>query len=212
MREVNRDAAREHSIAVQPAGGRYAVPPIDGAVTVADAISVDDDLIFNLLVDQAQIERVIITETEEECERTWISLDNRMERFRHPNISQAVAKDGTLIVIRNGNRSSQSNTNRNQYEPYFVHFVVAFDFENDLTTTLRWQAPWSRCERSGGGDASADAGRAAPGKGSARRARGGVKNTATAGPGSQAAAGEHRPNARISEESRQQHAANLAGA
>lgn len=127
IRDVNRDAAREHSIAVQPAGDRYAVPPIDGAVTVADAISVDENLIFNMLVDQAQIERVIITETEQECERTWITVDRRMERFTHPNISQAVAKDGTLIVIRNGNRSSQSNTNRNQYVPYVLVRFVAFD-------------------------------------------------------------------------------------
>ena len=78
---------------------------IPDTVFVHDTIQVENDIIFNALVDQNRIDQVIITQKEAECDKyvTWV---NGQRQFL-AGIAQAATMDGRTILYKQGNKSSE---------------------------------------------------------------------------------------------------------
>lgn len=98
-----------HNIVCQSQSARYSVPTIEGALTLCDALIVDNDLVFNCIVDQAKIDQTIMVVDEEEVKK-HIECHNGLNRFRDSRVKKAITEKGTRIEIRMGNQASQLDT------------------------------------------------------------------------------------------------------
>jgi chromosome segregation ATPase len=89
--------------------GRYQPTPLadPSLILVSDTIHVKEDIIFNVLVDQARIDEIIVVEDESDSDSKTVRNGDRMSF--PPGIHSAVAVDGRTILYRNGNKSSEVN-------------------------------------------------------------------------------------------------------
>lgn len=85
---------------------RHPARESEEVLTVEKAIQVDDDLVYNVLVDHAYIESTALIQKELVDLDTVLEKVNHIDRFKY-QISAAIDMDGVLISIRAGNRSSE---------------------------------------------------------------------------------------------------------
>jgi len=102
-------AERQFSVIFQHKRPKYVINSVrdTDVVLIADAIQVDQDIVFNVLVDQCRIDQVIIVKDEIESNSKTIRVNGRATFA--PGINQAVTFDGRVISYRNGNKSSEQN-------------------------------------------------------------------------------------------------------
>lgn len=81
---------------------------VANTIYICDTIQVENDTVFNALVDQSRMDQVIITQTERESDEKFITTINDQRQFL-PGIKQAVTMDGRTISYRRGNKSSEQN-------------------------------------------------------------------------------------------------------
>jgi chromosome segregation ATPase len=102
------DCARKHTIIRVKPEGRYNTAAIDGATTVADALNIPNDLVFNVLVDRAGIERQIIVQSEDEV-KSYMNMNRNRCEWKDSKISSAITYTGTSIRLSYGNYFSEDN-------------------------------------------------------------------------------------------------------
>jgi chromosome segregation ATPase len=106
LMKIFKSLGGQHNVVCQSQGAKYSVPPIEGALTLCDALIVDSDLVFNCIVDQAKIDQTIMVVDEEEVKK-HIECHNGLNRFRDSRVKKAITAKGTRIEIRMGNQASQ---------------------------------------------------------------------------------------------------------
>jgi chromosome segregation ATPase len=98
------------NISVQHPCSRHAVPPsAHGVTTVADCIHVENDLVFNCLVDVSRIDQTAIAENDEYAQSRLLRIVNGRKEYISSNIKSILLYDGTLILYKGGNESYESN-------------------------------------------------------------------------------------------------------
>ena len=110
-----------YDIHSQPISARYAVPAIDGAPTVLNALvfegSTGVDQVFNCLVDRVGIEKRLLIEKESDA-RAFVHFVNGSEVYRNLAIKDMICKNGTVVSWRKGVRSSAPQKN-----PQLRHYL-----------------------------------------------------------------------------------------
>mmetsp|Transcript_12716 Transcript_12716/g.12359 ORF Transcript_12716/g.12359 Transcript_12716/m.12359 type:complete len:1152 (-) Transcript_12716:632-4087(-) len=100
---------QQHSVACQIQCPRHSVPSIEGALSVCDAIIVDNDLVFNCIIDQARADQTIMVADEEEVKQHFEYHNGKLQGFRNPRVKNAITAKGTRVDVRLGNQASQLN-------------------------------------------------------------------------------------------------------
>eukprot|EP00978_Attheya_sp_CCMP212_P038460 scaffold190887_cov50-Attheya_sp.AAC.2 len=93
-------------------GSRYAVPPppTDDVDTVASALSITDNLVFNCLVDNARIEQRALAMSKDQSEKSLLIVqDNGRESIRGGTIKDVFLPNGDNWMVKNGSRTMISN-------------------------------------------------------------------------------------------------------
>lgn len=87
---------------------RYALPaPDEEFPTVADALVVEDDLIFNVLLDKCNIASTLLVSNEDECKQRFVHKVNGHDALKGGNrFNTAITFDGVTIKYRYGSNSS----------------------------------------------------------------------------------------------------------
>ena len=98
----NNRCERDHTVVCQSSDSRHKVPKIPGALTVSDAILVENDMVFNCLVDQTRMDSTILVRDEQDCKR-YIDSTNGLDGFNDRRIRSALTLKGTKIEFRGGN-------------------------------------------------------------------------------------------------------------
>lgn len=95
-------------IVIQSSTQRYQVQSHAPSHVVAmlDAIHIPEDVIFNCLVDQANIERTYFVNEESEITRNHIENVNGLDRLKY-NASAFITKSATTVKYASGNQSSE---------------------------------------------------------------------------------------------------------
>lgn len=93
---------------------RYQIPapPCDGIETVASCLTIEDDLVFNTLVDQCKIDTNALGNSKEETERLLLVSDNHgRESIRGGRIKQVffLPKGDVWSMNNSGSRNMRSN-------------------------------------------------------------------------------------------------------
>jgi chromosome segregation ATPase len=112
-----------HNVIVQTDGDsepRYGVQLVEGVPTALDAIVVEDNLVFNCLVDQCRIESVLLVERQEEVERYVRKGSDGRDGFQVPQISRAILNSGVTISFKQGARGTEVGLF------VFTRFLVSF--------------------------------------------------------------------------------------
>ena len=108
-------SARECGTFQMHEGSRYKIPQApEGIETVASCLQIDDDLVFNCLVDNARIDQNALANSKEEGERALLVRDSRgREGIRHSFIKEVYSlPNGDFWRIMNGSRAMISNERR----------------------------------------------------------------------------------------------------
>lgn len=63
------DVAGQHRAIFQTKNPRFDVRRVDGALMMNDVVTIDDDQVFNCIIDQHRIEQVLLVENEQDCSR-----------------------------------------------------------------------------------------------------------------------------------------------
>lgn len=117
------DLYSKYHVIFQTPRARYEPTPLSdpSLILIADTINVKDDIIFNVLVDQARIDEVIVVEDERESDSKYVVFfvlflfrSDRTVRIGDrisfpPGVHSAVTIDGKQILYKNGNKSSEMN-------------------------------------------------------------------------------------------------------
>lgn len=94
-------------------GERYRVPPppVEGVETVASALNISDDLVFNCLVDNARADQRALADSKEESERALLVKDSHgKDAIRGGKINEVFfLPDGDHWQVKKGARSMISN-------------------------------------------------------------------------------------------------------
>ena len=101
MRHHNCDG--QHTVVCQGRDNRYTVPSIPNAVTVCDAVTIDNAIVFNCLVDQTKMDQTILVNDEDDCRRFFGRI-NGLDGFSDNRIKSACTARGTKIQFRGGNQ------------------------------------------------------------------------------------------------------------
>lgn len=99
------------TIYIQRSAPRYAsdkIPTTAGIETVLDALIIDEDDVFNCLVDHAHLESTTAAESEEDCSRRLVDRTGGRARFRG-HIRTCITMEGTKLNYFNGNQASEFN-------------------------------------------------------------------------------------------------------
>lgn len=112
LKRILRDCRADYDIRIyEPPNNqtnRYELTDIPSkCITIASLITVEENLIFNCLIDNANIERIIIVENEDSCQNNFIQIMNGREEWIHPLIHSAITIDGITIRYSKGNRASE---------------------------------------------------------------------------------------------------------
>jgi DNA repair exonuclease SbcCD ATPase subunit len=88
-------------------------PPVDDIETVASALTISDDLVFNCLVDMCKIEERALSMSKKESERLLLRRDDKGQRIILGQIKNVVfLPDGDSWAIRNGHLQMTANEKR----------------------------------------------------------------------------------------------------
>ena len=101
LRRLKCDNA--HTVVCQGNDPAYNVQSIPNAHTVCDAISVENSLVFNCLIDQTKMDQTILVHDEDDCSR-FFSRINGLDGFNDHRIKSALTSRGTKIEFRFGNQ------------------------------------------------------------------------------------------------------------
>jgi chromosome segregation ATPase len=115
----------QHSIIVQSGGEslpRYNVGSIPDALSVNDAIVIENDLVFNTIVDQCRTEGAALFADDVEVQRYVVKSGNG-DSFRHPQMQRAICKNGLTISFRGGNRATEVRTRARTYYMFLLLFT-----------------------------------------------------------------------------------------
>ena len=104
----------QHTVVCQNRNPRYNVSRIQNALTISDTVTIENDMVFNCLIDQTKMEGTIVVHDEEDCRRFY-SCHNGRDAFNDNKIRSALTKRGTKIEIRYGNQ-----VNKNNFFPFFL--------------------------------------------------------------------------------------------
>ena len=85
---------------------------------MAEAIVVESDTVFNMLVDTTGIDRILLSANEEDVEKNFVSADSNGFPVFRDKISKAITKDGITIQFKNGNKDRR--TNRDAHPKWLV--------------------------------------------------------------------------------------------
>lgn len=91
-----------HTIVCQSKEPRYNVQSIPGHFTVCDAITVENSLVFNCLIDQTGMERTLLVHDEQDC-KNYFGYSNGLEGFKENGIKVALTEKATRIEFKAGN-------------------------------------------------------------------------------------------------------------
>jgi len=97
---------------IQHSGQRYNVPPPPSKEieTVASVISVDDDLIYNCLVEHLRMDQIALSKSKQESERALLIRENGIDKIRGSNIKQVYfLPNGDYWQVHRGNLTMISN-------------------------------------------------------------------------------------------------------
>ena len=103
---------REHRIILQEPRPRYNVNVQQNSV--AELTVIEDDDVFNALVDQCRIDSVVIARDEEECDRLYVEKRNGRDAFIG-SVASVITWAGTTVMYRSGNRNTEMMWD-NQYK------------------------------------------------------------------------------------------------
>jgi chromosome segregation ATPase len=93
---------------VQNQASRYNVPESDSEMTsFLDAITINDDLVYNALVDQFHIDRIYLANDEDDVLRRYVVRGQNGNDCLKNDAYSVVTLDGTRIRYMNGNHSSE---------------------------------------------------------------------------------------------------------
>jgi chromosome segregation ATPase len=93
---------------VQNRSSRYNVPECDSEMTsFLDAITINDDLVYNALVDQFQIDRIYLANDEEDVLRRYVVRGQNGNDGLKNEAHSVVTLDGTTVRYMNGNQASE---------------------------------------------------------------------------------------------------------
>ena len=112
----NNNSHKTQTVITQTPGPRYSnVPRLDGlpdgVISVLSALVIDDDQVFNAIIDQVRPEAAIIVPND----RTALDLSENSPRggmrFKNPNVKRCVTIDGQYEFLwsAQGNRSNNNN-------------------------------------------------------------------------------------------------------
>lgn len=104
MRRLNCESY--HSVIVQKPHSRYNIMQVN-APTVADSITIEDDLVFNTVVDQCGIDRIAIIPDEHEGLNQIVCRGRNGFKSLIDSLASAVTLNGTTIKYVDGNQSSE---------------------------------------------------------------------------------------------------------
>jgi chromosome segregation ATPase len=112
LRSCGREAEFNIRIEVQQPKPRFcgsSINKINGGMSAIEAITVDDDDIFNFIADRCRLDHVLLSPSEDDVERNFVVLEQRSRRrvFRD-KISHVILKDGATIRYRDGNKAYES--------------------------------------------------------------------------------------------------------
>jgi chromosome segregation ATPase len=99
-----------HPIVIQQNRPRYIIKPSPNSdvTLVSDAIVIENDLIFNAVIDQCGIDKIAIVKSEEDCMRNYVENINGREMLKY-GIRKAMTYDGTTIKFVYGNKACEMN-------------------------------------------------------------------------------------------------------
>eukprot|EP01032_Pedospumella_encystans_P018896 gene18896-21497_t len=106
----NLQMERSHTITVQAKGARFTtnIPAMDGALSMVDALNIEDDLVFNCLLDQINMDRVAFVDTEKEISSRFVERVNGEERLRF-GLNRILTMKAVTVSYRQGNEASDNN-------------------------------------------------------------------------------------------------------
>lgn len=112
LRSCGREAEFNIRIELQQSKPRFSgsnINKIHGGMSAIEAITVEDDDIFNFIADRCRLDHVLLSPSEDDVERNFVVLDQRSRRriFRD-KISHVILKDGATIRYRDGNKAYES--------------------------------------------------------------------------------------------------------
>jgi chromosome segregation ATPase len=93
----------QHTVVCQGRDNRYNVPSIPNAITVCDAVTIDEAVVFNCLVDQTRMDQTILVNDEDDCRR-YFGRSNGLDGFSDNRIKSACTARGTKIQFKAGNQ------------------------------------------------------------------------------------------------------------
>lgn len=101
------DRSRGVPVYTQHRSSRYQVESMpSGVLTVADVVNIPDDIVFNCLVDQLSIDRIILARDENEVLQRYVVQRNGRDALDF-DATSVITADGTLIRYIYGNQSSE---------------------------------------------------------------------------------------------------------
>lgn len=119
---------------------RYPIlpPPVQGIETVASVLSIDDDLVFNCLVDNMSMDQMALAENKEESERLLLQEDAQGRFTIRGNNIRLVhfLPDGDTWQVRNGSKSTNSNE-RKMKQTIGVDKTAALEQASSETPSLK---------------------------------------------------------------------------
>lgn len=95
------------TIITQAQGARFPtnIPSMDGALSMVDALNIEDDLVFNCLLDQLNMDRVAFVETEKEITSRFVEHVNGEDRLKF-GLNRILSAKAVTVTYRDGNESS----------------------------------------------------------------------------------------------------------
>ena len=99
------NAGSKHSVIYQARGARYNIHRKPNATSVLDALVIEDDYIFNAVINRTGIESVVLAKTDEEVVRNYLGSNG----YLRDNIKSCILPDGTLIKYKGGNKGREPN-------------------------------------------------------------------------------------------------------
>lgn len=103
----NHNCEGMHTVVCQGRDNRHNVQSIPNALTVCDAVTIENVAVFNCLVDQTRMDQTILVNDEDDCMR-YISRKNGQDGFFDNRIKVARTARGTKIECREGNQVSEA--------------------------------------------------------------------------------------------------------
>ena len=86
------------------------IKKIDGGLSILDALSIENDIVFNHFVDR-NADEILLSPSEEDVQRNFVVIENGREKLRN-GITKAYLQNGVEISYRKGNKGRDANRYR----------------------------------------------------------------------------------------------------